>query len=73
MAPAPFSSPASRRPGISPPGGPLDALDDEQAIKFFPRVIYSNELPEVGAKDHFVFPDLVDRARAIAIQRSGVN
>lgn len=51
---------------IPSPDGPFAPLDDEPQIKSFPRVIYYDELPELGAVNHFVFRDLVDRARAIA-------
>lgn len=46
--------------------GPFPLIDDHPVIKDFPRAIYSDELPELGAVNHFVFRDLVDRMRAIA-------
>ena len=38
---------------------PFPLLDDEETIKQFPRVLWDHELPAVGAKDHFVFRDLI--------------
>lgn len=45
---------------------PFRALDDEPPAKMFPRVIHHDEVPDLDAVSHFVFRDLVDRARAIA-------
>ncbi|MFO1458357.1 MAG: hypothetical protein U1G08_03040 [Verrucomicrobiota bacterium] len=52
---------------IPSPDGPISPLlDDDPTIAHLPRVISYDELPEVGAFNHFVFRDLVDRARGIA-------
>jgi hypothetical protein len=40
--------------------------DDQPPVTAFPRVIHSDEVPDLDAVDHFVFRDLADRARAIA-------
>jgi hypothetical protein len=45
---------------------PFPLLDEEETIKQFPRVLWDDELPAVGAKDHFVFRDLIARAGAMA-------
>jgi hypothetical protein len=51
---------------IPSPEGPFPLLDDEEPITRFPRAIWYDELPAVGAKDHFVFRDLIARMRVIA-------
>ena len=45
---------------------PFPLLDDEETIKQFPRVLWDDEMPAVGAKDSFVFRDLIARAGAMA-------
>lgn len=53
-------------PIIPSPDGPFPPLDDDPRIKDLPRSVHYDELPELDACDHFVWRDLIERAREIA-------
>jgi hypothetical protein len=51
---------------IPPPDSVIEALDDHPLISNFPRVLWSDELPDLSPSQLFVFRDLLERAIVIA-------